>query len=379
MKALKLFRMVLPALALMVGCSTFVMQNSSAEAAAPNSDYSLEYEDNFDGGVLNTNDWYYRDSDTVRYGGYSQKENVSVETADNTGYLRIGYSKWDVNNDGVDDLVGGGVMSKRTFGYGYYEARIKFYNNSQGFHQSFWTTGLGYYTSYSNQYTYNTDATNEQVPWSNSMLEIDAIELDSSYNYGAANFHWHKPSFSTPTGANKSYSSTYMNLNNWITVAFDWQPGVIIYYIDGVERHRVTYTDTRYAPQEVWLSGLANNNWGSGVPDPNASMKVDYFRYYTKRYPGTNLIGNNGFETIGGSYQIVNNWTEVNGIPGQPDTDESKIITATDAYEGSSYLKHENPSNAYNVTTKQRLDYIPNSTYRLTAWVKSSGAKRWRP
>ncbi|QHI68365.1 golvesin C-terminal-like domain-containing protein [Tichowtungia aerotolerans] len=344
----------------------------------PKTGYLLVYRDEFNDGVLNTNDWYFRAHDEPRLGGYGKKKNVSVVTENEIGMLKIAYTREDVDGDGQPDPVGGGVISTTTFGYGYYEARIKFYDEEVGFHQSFWNHGLARYTSYSDDYLYNEDAFADRVPWKNSALEIDAIELDSNYNKGGCNFHWHMPESSTPEDAHKSFSASYMDTDEWITIGFEWRPGTIVYYVDGIERHRFSYDahDDRVAPQEIWLTGLANNSewWGGdGYPDANAAMRVDYFRYYTKPSSG-NSVGNSGFESQGSSSSAVVGWIAYDGIYDNLYSDQSDVLyNDGNAFAGLAYLRHFGKSGAPPMTSCMRLDHIPNGTYTLSAWVRSSG------
>jgi len=283
----------------------------------PNPNYILAFEDNFNDNSVDTNLWYYRDIIGTFNGGYNKEENVSEETQNGIGYLRIDYNQWDANNDGdATDIVGGGVMYKKALGYGYYETKILFYNGSRGFHQSFWNHGLGSWSSYSNKYTYIEDAKNDIVPLVNQLLEIDAIELDSDFNVGGTNYHWNKPTSNTPPEAGRPFESSYIDTNNWITIGFEWKPGVISYFVDGVLRNRYYYIDDRYAAQEVWISGLANDTGhfgGGGIPLPDAHMKVDYFRYYTADFV-SNLVGNSSFENNGNSSGAPFNWVQNDNV-----------------------------------------------------------------
>ena len=350
----------------------FVIINGYSQVPA---NYVLMYEEEFNNNILNENEWYYRDQDELVHGGYNQMENVSVETTDGIGYLKIQYNQWDVNEDGVDDIVGGGIMTKKAFGYGYYEAKIKFYDDSKGFHQSFWSLGLGTWLSYSDKYTYNEDGKNDLVPRVNSTLEIDGIELDSDHNTAGSNFHWHRPVLDTPIGSHGSYDFSYLDTSSWIVVSYEWKPGTIIYYINGIERHRFNYNDDRYAPQEVWLTGLANNTsyfGGGGIPLPGANMKVDYFRYYN-RPVNTNLIGNNSFELNNANSRFPYNWVEDDGVYDNSYFDPSKVVYDETAYQGNGYLMHESQTSSNGITTKSILEGIPNGKYKLSAWVQSSG------
>ena len=359
-------------------CSAGLSVCLCASADPPLTGYLLVYQDEFNLGVLNTNDWYFRAHEVPRLGGYGKKENVSVVTEDGIGMLKVAYTREDVDGDGQTDPVGGGVISTTTFGYGYYEARIKFYDEAVGFHQSFWTHGLAKYSTYSADYLYNEDALNDRVPWKNTALEIDGIELDSNYNKGGCNFHWHIPELSTPDNAHVSFNASYMDTDEWVIIGFEWVPGTVVYYVDGVERHRFAYdaNDQRFSPQEVWLTGLANNSdwWGGdGYPGSNAAMRVDYFRYYTRLSSG-NCVGNSGFESQEAGSSATVGWIAYDGISDNIYTDQSEIrYDDGNAYAGLAYLYHAGKSGAPPMTSRMRLDHIPNGNCKLSAWVKTSG------
>lgn len=339
-------------------------------------DYKLAYEENFNNNSLNTADWYYRHIARKHAGGFNRRENVSVVTADGIGYLNIAYKKdKDYDGDGVPDLSGGGVISTKTFGYGYYEARIKFYKGSKGLHESFWTHGLGVSTNETGDTVYNEAAKRDRLPMNNVTTEIDAIELDSYISYGKTNFWFNKkpcdcPAESSAAAFNR-FDSSYMNLDEWINVGFEWLPGMIKYYIDGVERYRYSYTTPAYAAMEVWLSALANTLWFKGEPLPDASMKVDYFRYYNKPLYA-NLIGNYSFEFDGKPSESVNNWIVYDGIYNNEQTDGSRVVYDGTAFEGKGYLQQDGKSTVPYISTSYGMSYIPNGSYKLTAWVKRS-------
>ncbi|MGO4291609.1 golvesin C-terminal-like domain-containing protein [Chitinophaga sp. RAB17] len=336
------------------------------------SGYSLAYAEEFNNNALNTSAWYYRETGNY-VGGYNKRQNVSVVTQDGIGYLNIAYrNDVDWNNDGVNDISGGGAITSKAFGYGYYEARIKFYNGATGLHESFWTHGLGILTGQTLGTEYKEAGKQDLVPTDNQMIEIDAIELDAAMNHGKTNFWLSKVSEST-SGAFNRYDASYMNLDEWINVGFEWLPNTVIYYINGIERFRFSHVTPAYAATQVWLSALANTTWSNGgQPGPDASMKVDYFRYYNKPI-SANLIGNNSFEFGGGvSSEQVINWVVYDGIYNNSTTDGVRVVADGTAYNGSTYLQQDAKSGVPEITTKQLLDYIPNGTYRLTARVKKT-------
>jgi len=343
--------------------------------------YQLAYEENFDRNSLNKSGWFYRHADRKLGGGFNRKENVSVVTKDGVGYLDIAYKKdTDYNKDGVADLSGGGVISTKAFGYGYYEARIKFYKGSKGLHESFWNHGLALSVNETGDTVFSEGAKRDLRPTDNVAIEIDAIELDSYMNFGKTNYWFNKKACdctpeSTAAAFNR-FDASYMDLDQWINVGFEWLPGMVKYYINGVERYRYSFTTPSYAAMEVWLTALANTLWYKGEPLPDASMKVDYFRYYHKPIYA-NLIGNYSFEFDGVATETVRNWIIYDGIYNNEKTDGCRVVYDGTAYDGKGYLQQDGKSAVPYIASKYQLDYIPNSTYRLTAWVKrSAGMKK---
>lgn len=347
------------------------VNGNQLQASTVPAGYALAYAEEFNNNTLSPSAWYYRETGYYA-GGYSKRDNVSVVTQDGIGYLNIAYrNDVDWNNDGVNDRSGGGTISTKAFGYGYYEARIKFYKGATGLHESFWTHGMGFYTGQALGTEYKEAAKNDLVPTDNQMIEVDAIELDAAQNYGKTNFWLYKVAESTSDAFNY-YDASYMNLDEWINVGFEWLPNTIIYYINGVERFRYSHATPAYAATEVWLSALANSQFSSGgQPEPGASMKVDYFRYYNKPI-ATNLVGNHSFEFGGEASTHVTSWTVYDNIYNNATTDGAEEVYDGTAYEGNAYLKMTAKSSVPIITTKQLLSYIPNGTYRLSAWVKKT-------
>ena len=343
---------------------------ASVEGYYPRSGYQLVYQDEFNGNSLNTNDWYYRDSLSPRLGGYNQKKNVSVTTEDGIGLLKIDYTKEDLFNTGTNVPVGGGVISRTTFGYGYYEARIKFYDEVRGFHQSFWNYG----------YRDREDAKNDRVPWSNKAIELDGIELDSDFNTAWVNFHWHIDGQNQTSVGDKEERrvDSYIDTDQWVVIGFEWLPDAVVYYVDGIERYRYDYTagDPRYTPSEIWLTGLGNTAdflGGEGFPEPGAAMRVDYFRFYTKIFDA-NYTGNRGMESQAETPETVSSWIADDGIYNNVGSDQVDLVHGDgSAYAGETYMRHVGKTTAGSMTSRMRLDHIANGTYTFSAWAKHSG------
>jgi beta-glucanase (GH16 family) len=129
---------------------------SPVNAAAPDSTYTLVFDDEFNGTAVDTSVWNYR-TDVKAYNA-QRPENVS----ESGGLLTIALKQ---ETYGGKSFTGGGVVSKQKFRYGYYETRAKI-NDGAGWHSSFWLQcGDGATTYPACQRT-----------------EIDGFEIDSANN-----------------------------------------------------------------------------------------------------------------------------------------------------------------------------------------------------
>ncbi len=326
----------------------------------PVSGYTLCYQELFDAGTVpDSTQWVYRTGE--RLGGYNYPGQVSV----GNGSLNINFDYSD------GQYKAGGIISKHTFGYGYYEIYCKLYNQTPGLHQSFWSMG-------------NSPASlvqEDKLPAYNTVLEIDGFEQNSKDGLLACNHHVYCPahtsSVSQPSKPNAG--------GGWFKMGYEWRPDGITYYYNGVAvatKSLIAAPWNLYAPQNLWLTALPvpNNTygWGTAVPPAaDAAMQVGSFKYYAKKQTGVNLIGNPGFEysspsDASGSYPV--GWIETRNFGCDPARGYVRTNTANANY-GDRYLVHESYTAPYKCTTKQILEYIPFGTYKLTAYVRSSGGQ----
>lgn len=99
-----------------------------SKPAAPLPGYELMWSDEFDAGVLDAAKWGYRTDS--KHLSTQKPENVSVKD----GLLRLTLKK---ETAGGKQYTGAGIISKSTFKYGYFEARLKMPVGA-GWHTSFW-------------------------------------------------------------------------------------------------------------------------------------------------------------------------------------------------------------------------------------------------
>lgn len=379
-----------------VGITGFIMLSSAcivhAQKANPSFDalaiqdaakakvYRLLFEDNFNRqGKPNPNDWLLRNNSKL--GGVSFPGNVTQDKAtDGTGEgcLLIKFT-YDSTQKADMRFRGGGVASTHNFGYGYYETRVKLYGGSPefaGFHQSFWSMGLTGTNEAEGKGVRDALVNTDVIPQENRVLEIDGFEHDSKHNVLAQNYHIYTP---THLSQAPEPNHTSKDLSKWIVMGYEWLPDRINFYCDG------KYLSTQllegkwkvYAPQNFWLTALPVNlaSWGGlKVPPKGAAMQVDYFRFYAKRLPAVNRIGNADFEygEAGNTYPIA--WIVTRTNNNNPSAVKVKTDSAA-AQSGKSFLlfQHTQP---YKASAKQVIEYIPNGKYILSVWVKSSGGQK---
>lgn len=335
-------------------------------------EYVLAYSDEFNGSSINEDEWFYRETGKY-HGGYNRRENV---TASN-GIAKIAYKHEDFNNDGVTDITGGGLISKPYFGYGKYEIRCRLFGDGPGFHQSFWLYSFSKNsTNVTQSEEYEAWKAANKYPADSTFVEIDGFETESNRpNHIQTNYH----NWSAKTKRSGS-AGHHHDITDWFTMAFEYLPDRINYYIDD----ELVYTQTAhhvFSQSNLWLTGLANN-WLSGnlnyyfadgstnTLDPNAGYEIDYFRYYNRHEYNTNRLTNPSFDitkegdAVRFSEQIPSGWIE------SYDDEASKIKK----YDANYVLRHAGLED-YRVTTKQIVENIPNGTYRLTARVRGSEAE----
>lgn len=329
--------------------------------AAPPEGFTLVYADEFSGTSVDESAWAYR---LGRRGGedpaagwinaLNLKENVSVSD----GMMRIRHAQEQLN--GKLENTCGGLISKRRFGYGYYETRYKpLMIKSRGTHGAFWQRGLGKSSDPAE------DPTRAQF---NTIFEIDGSELSSPSWRGTNNLYLQvHASQSADLWTHRCTVPVQRDSEGFVVDAWEYSPDAIIFYDNGREVGRTSFNQFT-AQQEVWLTSLAGAHWkqmdASLLP---GEALFDYFRYYTKDYPGVNLLANSGFEYNFDTrdQQTPVAWLELGDVKASAVTGEV----------GDSVLRHAG-STPYAVRTDQTLQHILDGQYQVKARVRSSGGQK---
>lgn len=337
-----------------------------AASLVPDPSYSLLFADEFDGTTLNETDWVYRldrrggEANFSGINGLNRKENVRVSG----GLLRVRVDQEILN--GKKENTGGGIITKKRFGYGYYECRYRpLMGGNGGVHTAFWQRGpqLNVLAGQSLDPT---------TPAQNILFEIDSSEIDNPHWVGTNNLY----DVIAPKAMSDGYpwpARFHIPIKplegGWFIDAYEYTPEGIIFYDNHVEVARIRYNRIR-GQQNIWLTAL--NGFGT-IKDTSiypGECDFDYFRFYAKEYPGANLLSNEGFE-----YNLDNidpqepiAWHEAGDVA-------ASRVTEGGAFLAKCQLRHSADS-AYKVVTSQTLHYILDGTYAASAMVRSSGGQR---
>ncbi len=231
--------------------------NAQPYPGTPVTGYKLAWSDEFNGSTLDTAKWNYR-TDT-RFWSLQRAANVRVSS----GSLYLDLKK---ETFGSTSYTGGGVISKKLFRYGYYEARMKVPPGS-GWHSSFWMMKA------------NRPATDTVA------IELDVIENDSvtPLKYGV-NTHRHLP---TPhlTYGNKNVVTPSLSANYHV-FGCEFTPSLIRYFFEGNVVQTVNATQFPHNDLNIWLTSIAAPLGGTTSVDDTqlpAAALYDYARFFAPR------------------------------------------------------------------------------------------------
>ena len=228
--------------------------NALPYPGTPVSGYKLAWSDEFNGSTLDTAKWNYR-TDT-RFWSLQRAANVRV--SDGSLYLDLRKETF-----GTTSYTGGGVISKKGFRYGYYEARMKVPPGS-GWHSSFWMM------------KYNRPATDTVS------IELDAIENDSvtPLKYGV-NTHRHLPAPHLTYGWKNVVTPSLSA--NYHVFGCEFTPTLIRYFFEGNVVQTVNATQFPHNDLNIWLTSIAAPLGGTTRVDDSklpAAALFDYARFF---------------------------------------------------------------------------------------------------
>lgn len=226
--------------------------------AAPPEGYLLKWSDEFIGKHLDTEKWNYR-TDSKHW---SSQRPENVELANGKLFLKL---KKESHRD--QDYTGAGLISKSTFQYGYYEARIRMPPGA-GWHTAFWTMfhdGEGG--------TFGKDR----------MQEIDIVEQDSvrprTYYHNVHDWKGKQMNFGRKVIKTKDLSERF---HTW---GCEFTADRVRFFFEGELMDEVDATAFQHGPMHIWLTCIASHLGNTKAVDdtqlPSAAI-FDYVRFYEK-------------------------------------------------------------------------------------------------
>ena len=327
----------------------------------PHEKYKLVFEENFSGNTLNQKEWDYRVGE--RLGGLNRAENVAVHD----GKLTIRFDYEPV--DGVYRYTGGGILSKRLFGYGYYEAKAKLWGGTGGLHSSFWSMGCN-------------GGDGVHTPAFNTIIEIDGYEVDSARPESiGSNVHYYVGAHRTVGGVLGAEDYPPVDSSKEAFVfGYEWLPNQINWYLNDV-KIRTLPNPAFYGPQNVWLTALGCDAFDRNIDVTRlpGSSQWYYFRYYNIDLPGVNLVANGSFE-YNKNRDFEKEYIRDLSIPvgwmvEGPDREASRVVETGEAYDGECALQHYS-AQVYRVATKIEIPFLPEAMFQLEAMVRRQGEGR---
>lgn len=251
--------------------------------------YTLVWEDNFDGTELNPEDWNYEEHEV----GWVNHELQEYIPSSDYAYVADGNlvikPVKEVAADGSVHYISGRVntQNKHDIKYGWIEARLKV-PAGKGFLPAFWMMPKD--EEYYGQWP--------------KCGEIDIMEVlgnSTTMNYGTLHFgEPHKQQQGSITLSEGDFASEYH------TFAIEWNPGVIRWYMDGIQYYETSdwfsaldgeeraYPAPFNQPFHVILNVAVGGDW-PGDPDPDlvfdekTCMYVDYVRMYRRKNYNENV------------------------------------------------------------------------------------------
>jgi len=292
----------------------------------------------------------------------------------------------ETDGSNEDAFTAGGIISTEKFGYGSYEARMRLYYGSYGFHQSFWMT--------------------------NGIQDINGFEFDSrltgySYLYPSC-YNRLKPSETRPEGEyfrfnyklpkmaisgwpNNPYGAEFVkdSLTDWIRYRYDWTPTGIRMYLNDADYGSIvmkgekgTDFNTLYSPSKVWITGVPFKiypNTDIVVPHINAKMQIAHFSYKVRRYPGRNILGDSSFNLVKSTgleqIRLSSCWNTNQigdfSVSDDPKARNSYVIDSNIYNVDSKCLEQKNTQMEYQTNAYQTI-YLCKGTYQLNATIQCS-------
>lgn len=239
-------------------------------AQSPPPNYVLQWSDNFAGDILDSTKWNYR-TDVKAYSA-QVPANISLDLSNHMNISLLQQSFAGKN------FTGGGIVSKASFRYGYYEVQAQTTANP-GWHTSFWLYAGNGATTY--------------VP--TSYTEIDDFEIDSDTpnSISIGENEWNNGSVTGGARCDGNYDPGYSTARAYHTYGVEWTEQQINYYLDGSLICSQAYPPTQHPhdPLNIWLTSIGFASDISVVKNPSPASFSNVAFYIRDYYIGNSEPG----------------------------------------------------------------------------------------
>jgi len=215
--------------------------------------YHLVWSDEFDGTSVDTQKWNFRTDSKAQ--STQEPGNASVAN----GMLTLALKQQSAQGKAY---TGGGLISRRTFEFGYYEARLRVPAEA-GWHTSFWTQ------------KYDGVGTNPKL----SAQELDVIENNSAklHGYAATVHRWAPPSRTLGS----KWCPTPDLFQAFHVYGGEFTPERVRFFFDGTLVLSVDVSKEPHSEQNIWLTSIAYFNVKKGAKAvAPAAAEFDYVRFF---------------------------------------------------------------------------------------------------
>ncbi|MGB9604611.1 MAG: family 16 glycosylhydrolase [Bryobacteraceae bacterium] len=235
------------------------------EPSHPPPGYSLVFADDFSGARLDESRWMYRMD--VKMDSSQRPENVFLRD----GKLVIALRKQEHRGK---RYTGGGVISRRSFRYGYFEARVKMHGGA-GWHQSVWAMIASPGTTYP----------------AGIRTEIDAIEFDSDLPVKGhmGLIRWLGPTESRSSTCTPGVYRGPLGFDataDFHNYGFEWTERGVRFFVDGDLRCVLPYPpeEGEHDRTSLWLTAIAHTALAGPVDDSQlpGEMLVEHAAVYQR-------------------------------------------------------------------------------------------------
>lgn len=236
-------------------------------------DWTLTFEDNFDGNSLDETKWSASDSHFSKFFFY-QKEKAGVAN----GILTLGAEKKAVEGR---EYISGQIESfgKWAQAYGYFEARVKL-PTTRGFWPAFWLMPDRDINGPTDQQSiWNRNSTK----WGG--MEFDILEHLSEWGPGRHNVAVHWDGYGD---LHKSWGDTHVYYgptpDGWHNFGLLWEPGKLTWFIDGQKKAEWQNERVGRVPGHLLLS-LQLGGWATKDIDMSRiteTFDIDYVRVWQR-------------------------------------------------------------------------------------------------